>query len=478
MQKEFELFDKYLRNNLSSKEFDLFELQLKQDHEFSERFVEYVVETALIVETGSTLETSKQVAFNLSTRKSTWYILTAVAALIFLVASITFFSFSTPLAKLSNIVGDVAIIRGGKRLPVFDEMSVLEDDTVITGFDSEADLRYSDGTSLHFAPETRSIFCSILGEGKRIKLLSGEVKGVVAHQPAGKPMIFITNNAEITILGTTVNISIIDGRTTLKVLKGNVSIKNLLSSKTAKLLTGDQAEIFKNSKNIFMEKTEQTSHLVGRWCFERTGADIAVDFSGNGRDVEVHKALGTNSGSDKGTLSLRSVGDYISLYDLPINRECTIAFWIKGEVGAGRTYIAGLTTKSGRTDPNFVAVSIMGMHHKLYVKIQSDKDYIYLKTEKPVFDDQWHHIALTYSDGDVVLYIDGKRANGKHFKYDSQHNSCLLRNFLIGIPDDRKLLRNTKKSFSGEIDDLRIYDCGLNPAGIKLLSCNKLTNTK
>jgi hypothetical protein len=97
-------------------------------------------------------------------------------------------------------------------------------------------VRFPDGTRLEVGPNTelRDIFDSGRAEpereGKRLRVIRGKVKAIVARQPRGQPMVFESPQASIKVLGTTLRISVDELSkvgTRLEVIEGKVELRNL-----------------------------------------------------------------------------------------------------------------------------------------------------------------------------------------------------------------------------------------------------------
>jgi len=103
-----------------------------------------------------------------------------------------------------------------------------------------ATLRYVDQTRLEIAAGTE-IQELRTEKGKRITIVKGEIRAIVAKQPKNQPLILSTPHGEATVLGTTLRI-IVDPKkgTVLVVEEGKVQLKNL-AGKTAEVITGHYA---------------------------------------------------------------------------------------------------------------------------------------------------------------------------------------------------------------------------------------------
>jgi len=105
-----------------------------------------------------------------------------------------------------------------------------------------ATLRYVDQTRLEISPGTE-IQELRTEKGKRLTIVKGEVRAIVAKQPKNQPMVFATSHGEATVLGTTLRI-IVDPDSKkgmiLIVEEGKVQLKNL-AGRTAEVVTGHYA---------------------------------------------------------------------------------------------------------------------------------------------------------------------------------------------------------------------------------------------
>jgi hypothetical protein len=113
-----------------------------------------------------------------------------------------------PAAEVDRVEGDVYVFR----TPT-DKPRLKRGDRVASGCQidvvnasSSATLRFADGTVLEIGPST--LVRDLTDGPKRVDLAHGSVRAVVKKQPEGRPMTFVTRDAEATVLGTTLRLTV------------------------------------------------------------------------------------------------------------------------------------------------------------------------------------------------------------------------------------------------------------------------------
>jgi len=199
------------------------------------------------------------------------------------------------------------------------------------------------------------------------------------------------------------------------------------------------------------------------WLLDEGKGAVAKDSSENGNDGEVFDAqwgkgkLGTALSFD-GKSSYVNCGNDTSL---DITSALTIVAWIKEE-----------GEQTGW--PRVVARENPGKGHRQYAMCYSDKQEIraIADTEGDGFCDiiggelnnDWHHIAMTYSNGVMELFVDGASkgtAKGKG-KLVSEGEDA---NVAIGKTSHAA----QKDFFLGSIDEVAIFNVALTKDNIKAI---------
>lgn len=140
-----------------------------------------------------------------------------------------------PIEKPATVAATMTLERADGTAVTIAEGAGLE----ISG---RATLRYVDQTRLEISPGTE-IKELRTEKGKRMTIVRGEIRAVVARQPKNQPMALVTPHGEATVVGTTLRL-IVDPDpkkgTVLVVEEGKVQLKNL-AGKTADVVTGHYA---------------------------------------------------------------------------------------------------------------------------------------------------------------------------------------------------------------------------------------------
>ena len=193
-----------------------------------------------------------------------------------------------------------------------------------------------------------------------------------------------------------------------------------------------------------------SADLVGHWAFDEGQGTIAYDSSGNGHDGTLRGNPQWAVGKINGALELDGDGDYVEVPDhesLHLWERFTLTAWIYqmesrssriiDKIGAGTSNGPHLDTHPGTTLRSCAGNCV-----------SSTSDYTL---------NEWHHVAVTFDDGDVKLYIDGALAGEGIVPSPLAGNTLSLR---IGAASDGGSL------FHGLIDDAAVFNHALAEAEI------------
>jgi len=143
----------------------------------------------------------------------------------------------------------------------------LNVDVETPGTSSMAFLRFDDNTWVEVG--ANSSFREVQGSGapggRRVLLNTGTLLSHIEKQPADRPMVFATPNAEAMILGTTVRLTVShDSKlgTTLEVREGKVLLTRLLDKKMVEVVTGQFAVVASAGSDLVPQKSFPNEVLV------------------------------------------------------------------------------------------------------------------------------------------------------------------------------------------------------------------------
>ena len=133
-------------------------------------------------------------------------------------------------------------------------------------------------------------------------------------------------------------------------------------------------------------------------------------------------------------------------------QRLTISVWVKVARGANGPVIAKWPENG---DAGGYMLSIAEGHPAVEFLLEHSRVSLVAETALPS-DEAWHHVAATYDGIAARLFVDGEPSGTLTVSGD------------LGLGDAPLLLgRNPAgQSFTGSIDDVRVYDAALNPGGI------------
>jgi hypothetical protein len=147
------------------------------------------------------------------------------------------------LAKVEEISGEAFVATKDGKSPVSAGANLLPGQGLETGGGpSRIVLRFPDKTRVDLGPD--SVLAEVKTDsGKRLAVMQGTIRAVVAKQPKGEPMILTTPHGQATVVGTTLRLYVDPDPkkgTKLEVEEGKVELKNL-AGKTVMVESGHYA---------------------------------------------------------------------------------------------------------------------------------------------------------------------------------------------------------------------------------------------
>jgi hypothetical protein len=138
------------------------------------------------------------------------------------------------VAMIDWAQGDVRVVTPAGKVPATPAKALVSGHGLETaGPDSVVVVKFPDSTRLELLGPATVRAISDGEEGKRVDLVAGAIKADVARQPAGKPMVFRTADAEVRVVGTrfrlvsqaTTRIDLHEGKVRLTRLKDDASVE-------------------------------------------------------------------------------------------------------------------------------------------------------------------------------------------------------------------------------------------------------------
>jgi len=207
--------------------------------------------------------------------------------------------------------------------------------------------------------------------------------------------------------------------------------------------------------------------IVALWHFDEGTGTTAFDSAGS-NDGTINGASWTTSGMFDKALSFDGSDDYVDCGNntsLDVTTAITIEAWVKAP-SAGQTNGDALVWKKG-------AYLIQYWNNRVNAGVYTTADgwggSSWLST-KTIFDNTWHHVALTYDGSTMLLYIDGA--------LDTSKTLTTGGNIVTNANDLYFGCRTpTTYLFNGAIDEVRIWDEALSASQLGDVSAPVVTIT-
>jgi hypothetical protein len=188
-----------------------------------------------------------------------------------------------------------------------------------------------------------------------------------------------------------------------------------------------------------------SAELVGHWRLDDGSGTIAADSSGYGNDGTLRGDPQWVIGKINGALEFDGTDDYVEVADnesLHLWERFTLAAWIYQ-----------VESRSSRIIDKIGAGTANGPHLDTHpgTKLRCCSGTCISTTTDHTLD-EWHHVAVTFDQGDVKLYVDGSVEGEGSVPSPLAGNDLPLR---IGADSDGQSL------FHGLIDDVRVYNQAL-----------------
>ena len=202
------------------------------------------------------------------------------------------------------------------------------------------------------------------------------------------------------------------------------------------------------------------------WKLDEMSGNTASDATGNGDTAVLYGAPVWDAGKYGNALSFDGVDDYLSTAILQKNPNVfTLSLWFKNTSTTGGKLI-GLGDAQTGTSGSYDRHLYMDNAGKIYFGCHNGGVQT-ISTTLGYNDGNWHHAAATLSVAGMMLYADGiLAASNTNVTSAENYNGYWKMGF-----DNLAGWTNAPSSdyFSGQLDDIRVYDMALSASDIALL---------
>jgi hypothetical protein len=268
------------------------------------------------------------------------------------------------IARLERIEGKVFVLSGADPVAVQTAREIASGRGILTsGRGSIAVVKFPDGTRLEVGPDTRiREIVESPDAGKRIYLEKGTVAAAVSRQPAGRPMVLATPEAEARVLGTRFSLATSSGTTRLDLDEGRVRFLRKSDGASIEVAGGQQA-VAAEGTALAARPMRSREGLQALYLFQEGRGEAVLDVSGTGLPLDL--AVGNprnvswkNPGlAVQSPTAVASKGPAFKIVEAcRASRELTVEAWIQPARSATdfEGCIVGLSVDAG--ERNFALV--------------------------------------------------------------------------------------------------------------------------
>jgi ferric-dicitrate binding protein FerR (iron transport regulator) len=142
------------------------------------------------------------------------------------------------IAGLVDAGPGVRFVRGGIEAPAGRRLDLQSGDRLRVPDGVSASIRFTDGSRLGAGPGSDLALEGGAGAAKRVTLAAGALVADILRQPESLPMVFVTPQAEVTVLGTSLTLAVEPNATRLDVTAGTVRLAQPAAGRSVEVGAG------------------------------------------------------------------------------------------------------------------------------------------------------------------------------------------------------------------------------------------------
>ncbi|MFK7743106.1 MAG: LamG domain-containing protein [Planctomycetota bacterium] len=223
---------------------------------------------------------------------------------------------------------------------------------------------------------------------------------------------------------------------------------------------------------------------AGEYPLDQSGGTTAIDISGGGNDGTLI-SFGSSpwvTGQFGNALDFApGVDDYVELSaanpQLPLydgrGTPYSIAYWIKApNVGA----VQGQNVFTQASDNTFGNRALFMLHGggstgdrvRLLIRTSVPNNVLIAESTAAVYDDTWHHVAVTEASGEISFYVDGVLDSTHSYIAGREPGTPGFTSFIFDRYSVGAVVRPTGiiDELGGQLDDMRLYKYELSAADV------------
>ncbi|ULA62597.1 MAG: Fibronectin type-III domain-containing protein [Nitrospira sp.] len=212
--------------------------------------------------------------------------------------------------------------------------------------------------------------------------------------------------------------------------------------------------------------------IVGQWTFEEGTGLTTADLSGNGFGGSLINGPEWTTGKIGSGLRFDGINDYVHIPNSGqlSPQKMTLSLWAKPATFANTDWsaiLASVGTNESSDGYYGLAITTAGQPIAI-LNIGGGAQNIYYLAGPSIAVGQWHHLAMTYDNATLRLYVNGTAAGQSSINQVRTTNASPL---VIGKRGD------SGAQFNGALDDVRIYSRILGGAEVSAIMADTSSST-
>ncbi len=360
---------------------------------------------------------------------------------------------TTHIAVLRLDTAEVHAMRDGLTFVARNGMPVLSGDLLEVTGGGVSSVRYSgENTFVRLQSGTQAAFSKQASGSKHIHLLRGRIAASVSPQPDVSPMEVTALHTKATVLGTRFALAVNEEGMRLGVENGRVRLTHPASGDTVVVEAGHSASCVPSGLAGPTLDVDFVSTLRGHWAFDDLGGTVAVDSSLSFCDARL-EGCAWIKGQLGGALRFAAPDDCVEVESTRCgnfgSESFTISLWVRPETGVGN---ASLLCKGDAAQGGYELTFDQGASIFQFAVGDGDNVSVARSNRLQLPQNRWYHV-MAVMDRDkscLVLQLNGETV---------AKSSC---NGLSGDMDsDEPVVMGADGSYSGALDDVRLFSCVL-----------------
>ncbi len=383
------------------------------------------------------------------------------------------------LARLESFSGKVQILRGPNNKRVLGasrDAGLLSGDAVQVQGKGRAVALYPDATRLEVGADTTVALATHTGDAmgddcggiaKKIFLRAGRVVVDAASQPEGLPLLLVTAQSEVRVVGTRFTLEAGRDQTHLEVLEGRVRLTRRQDGAVVEVRAG-QYVTATHGAPLQPRPMRTAAGLIALYRFDEGQGVLVPDLSGAGSPIPLRIANPNAASWLTGALLVHNPTVVATpdaakkvILACQASRELTVEAWVRPCAGGQGGYLVALASNPYNLD--FLLEQAGEDAFAFHLRTSKTRETgVSVTARGPVSPERPLHLVYTRAaSGAGVLYVDGVRraehvVPGDFSRWDNSYR--------LAVAGDAK----GRKPWRGEVRLVAVYNRALAPGEVQM----------